>query len=211
MKMLTIQAVNYLARSTGLYAEGNRKVQPTAGARRSRPRSRRLADRIEEQRIGCQRLTTILRAKAEEDDAALAHGGFDERSFAFNPIGTQQPARKQRIFVSRIPGNYLRLNLTRAPFSNFKHRRVLDPGNRFLRHPGGYRIRRIQFNPQNRSRHIEIRARQTIDHITHRQLELLDRKIRRAIETDKRAARLDKFTQGLHALLAESASVFIRH
>src|SRR5207248_9679271 len=43
------------------------------------------------------------------------------------------------------------------------------------------------------------------------QLELLDCKIRCAIETDERAARFDKLAKSLHALLAKTADVFFGH
>ena len=46
-------------------------------------------DCIEEQRIGCQRLPTILWPKAEEDDAAFAHADFDQRGFAFDAISAE--------------------------------------------------------------------------------------------------------------------------
>ena len=61
---------------------------------RGRPRSQWLAfsfslDCIEKQRIGCPRLTAVLRAKAEENDAAFAHADFDQRGFAFDAIAAE--------------------------------------------------------------------------------------------------------------------------
>ena len=50
------------------------------------------ADCIEEERIGCQRLRTILGAEAEENDVAFAHGHRHERGLTLNPIAAQQPA-----------------------------------------------------------------------------------------------------------------------
>lgn len=71
-------------------------------------------DRIEEERIGSQRLATILRAKSEENDAALAQSHFDQRRFAFDAIASQQPAGKQRVFVLGIRTDDFRLNLARV-------------------------------------------------------------------------------------------------
>ncbi len=62
-----------------------------------------LRDRVKEQRIRCQRLTTVLRAKTEEDDAAFAQFYFDQRRLTFDAIAAEQPARKKRVFVLRIP------------------------------------------------------------------------------------------------------------
>ena len=56
-------------------------------------------DRIEEQWISGQRLPAILRAKAEEDDAALAVDNFDQRGFALDAIAAEEPAGKERVFV----------------------------------------------------------------------------------------------------------------
>ena len=65
------------------------------------------ADRIEEQRISRQRLAAVLRAKAEENDAAFADAYFDQRRFAFDAIAAQQPTGKKRIFILWIPSDDL--------------------------------------------------------------------------------------------------------
>src|SRR5919205_1945607 len=60
-------------------------------------------DRIEEQRISRQRLPTILRTKAEENDTADRH--LYQSGFASNAITAEQPTGKKWIFVARIPGD----------------------------------------------------------------------------------------------------------
>src|SRR6266699_1101715 len=94
---------------------------------------------------------------------------------------------------------------------DFKYGRVLDPGNRFFRHSCPNRIVRVELNVQNRPWHIEIRAWQTVRHVANRQLELLNREIRRAIETDKRPALFDKLAQSFHALFTQTSCVFGWH
>ena len=44
------------------------------------------ADGIEEERVSGQRLAAVLGAKAEENDPALAHCDFHQRSFSFDEI-----------------------------------------------------------------------------------------------------------------------------
>src|SRR5713226_9146473 len=61
----------------------------------------------------------------------------------------------------------------------------------------GDRVCCVEFDAQDRSRHIEIRARQTVYDIAHRQLELLDPEIRSAIQANERATLLDKLAQSL--------------
>src|SRR5205823_1137019 len=109
---------------------------------------------------------------------------FDQRGFALDAISAQQPTGKQRIAISWIPRYdpcrcqyalpYGRATAPRT-VDDLKHRRVLDPGNRFLRHSLRNRIIRVEFDAQDRSGYIEIRAWQTVDHVADRQLELFDR------------------------------------
>src|SRR6266700_1407269 len=164
---------------------------------------------VEEERISRQRLAAILRAKAEENDAAFAQTHFDQGGFAFDAIAAKQPTGQQRILVFGIRGDDLHARQRIA--LDFKYGRVLDPGNRFFRHSCPNRIVRVELNVQNRPWHIEIRAWQTVRHVANRQLELLNREIRRAIETDKRPALFDKLAQSFHALFTQTSCVFVWH
>ena len=66
-------------------------VRASRSVRTSRPRSLHLLerDRVEEQRIGRQRLAAVLWSKAEENDAAFADANFNQRGFAFDPIAAE--------------------------------------------------------------------------------------------------------------------------
>src|SRR6266542_2733281 len=166
---------------------------------------------VEEERISRQRLAAILRAKAEENDAAFAQTHFDQGGFAFDAIAAKQPTGQQRILVFGIRGDDLHARQRQRIALDFKYGRVLDPGNRFFRHSCPNRIVRVELNVQNRPWHIEIRAWQTVRHVANRQLELLNREIRRAIETDKRPALFDKLAQSFHALFTQTSCVFGWH
>jgi len=47
---------------------------------------------VEKQRIGCQRLAAILRAKTEKDDLSFAQSDFDQCRFSLDTISAEQPA-----------------------------------------------------------------------------------------------------------------------
>src|ERR1700682_2755714 len=156
------------ARSSGRDARGPSK---DARASMTLPSFRR--NRVEEERIRRQRLATILRPKAEENNTAFAHGDFDECGFAFDPIAAQQPAGEQRVFVFRIPRDDVyvcywdRGRLARMLLGNLKHRRVLSPVERFLRHSIGDGTRCVEFNAQNRTWYVIFGAGQTGYNITY--------------------------------------------
>src|ERR1044072_670422 len=66
-----------------------------------RPALRVGTQSVEEQRVRCERLGPVLRAKTEQNHASLAHRDFHQRGFAFDSVAAEQPAGKQRIFVFR--------------------------------------------------------------------------------------------------------------
>src|SRR5688500_3664241 len=70
---------------------------------------------------------------------------------------------------------------------------------------------RVEFDAENRSRHVEFSARQTCDDVAYRQFELFDRKVRSAIQKHKRAASLYKFAEMPDAFRSKSAGVLRRH
>src|SRR2546421_2832567 len=104
-----------------------------------------LRDGVEEERVGCERLTAVLRAEAEEVDVSLAECDINERGLAANPLRAEEPARQERrarFGVARDDAHAARGLLL---VLDFKDGRVLDPSDGLARHPLRNRLRRVEY------------------------------------------------------------------
>src|SRR6266508_5324933 len=163
-------------------------------------------DRVEEERESRQALGAVLRAKSEEDDAALADIRLDHRRATADEFVAENPSAQQwalRFGITRDRAGARRV-------SDLEGRAVFKPRDRFFLQPEGERAWRIQLRAEYRPRAVEIARRNAFEDVARGGAKFLDREIGGVVERDHRATGLDKFAQRFDARFAQPPGVFRR-
>src|SRR3989440_3784696 len=168
------------------------------------------AQRVEEERIGGDRLRAVLWPECEQHDAPLAHSYHGERTLPFEGGAAVQPAAEQQRIGVAESGHPRHLARVRAGLE-LEGGPPLDPGDRFAGHAVRNGVARVDIDRDDRARRVVLAGRERGEGVSDRQVELLEGKLRCLVQGDQRAARLAEFPERGDRAPAAAAGELRRH
>src|ERR1051326_6106867 len=131
-----------------------------------------------------ERLAAPLWPESDQHDMSAVMLDIDRRRLPLNVFLAEQITRYERRPGVRVLRQHddVGVRLWR------EDRRAIAEHLRAIGHAGHHRLCRIGDDLENRSAGEVILRRQAADRVLHRQMQLIDREVRRLVETDERAA-----------------------
>ena len=152
----------------------------------------------------------MLGSEAEQDGAALADAGIDDRASSGDVCLAFEPAALKHVSV-RVAGHDARRGACLAAVREFEARAEREERARLRRHAERQRVRGVERDAQDRSRAEELLGGPPPQGVADWQRERVDDELARRIDRDESSAGPHELPERHRAVLAEAADVLGRH